>query len=97
VDHAFWSGTTAMRVDGKTVIHMAPGFGGFADHWFGPSEFSVPLGRHELRLRIAPNISYTLDLIVDGRSASTGLQVPPLTRPPDDAFYRLGKLARVSR
>lgn len=80
-----------LNVDGATVVRVAPGFGGYADHWFGPSEYVTRLAHYELRLRVTPNISYSFDLIIDGRSVSTGALVPPLARPPNDAFYRLGK------
>jgi hypothetical protein len=92
VEHGYWSGTTALSVDGGTILRVAPGFGGFADHWWGPSEQSTTFGRHELRVRVTPNIGYSLDLIVDGRSASTGALLSSLPQPPADAFYRLGKL-----
>src|SRR6266540_5903905 len=92
VEHGYWSGATVLRVEGRTILRAAPGFGGFADHWWGQSEHSTNFGGHELRLRVTPNISYSFDLIVDCRSASTGAVLSQLPQPPADTFYRIGKL-----
>ena len=92
VEHGYWSGTTVLRADGETILRAVPGFGGFADSWAGPSEYSAQMGRHEIRVRVTPNVGYALDLLVDGRSASSGAFLPPLPQPPDDAFHRIAKL-----
>jgi hypothetical protein len=92
VDHSFWSGNTVLRIDDVVALRDSPGFAGFADHWFGPTEHVIRLGGHELRLLITPNLSYSFDLMVDGRSAVSGERVPPQPQPPRDPVYRLGKL-----
>src|SRR5438445_9120658 len=92
VDHGYWSGTTVLRVDDVVALRVVPGFGGFADHFAHPSEYAIHLVGHELRVRITPARTYDLDLIVDGRSVSSGAVIPHLPQPPNDALYRLGKL-----
>jgi FAIM1 (Fas apoptotic inhibitory molecule) protein len=92
LDHSFWSGDTVLRIDDVVALHDSPGFAGFADHWFEPTEHLMRLGGHELRLLITPNLSYSFDLMVDGRSAASGERVPPQPQPPRDPVYGLGKL-----
>ncbi|HET8569070.1 MAG TPA: hypothetical protein VFM93_08810 [Candidatus Limnocylindria bacterium] len=92
VDHGFWSGETVASVDGVLALRVVPGFAGFADHWAAPSEHAFHLGEHEMRVRVTPEVGYTLDLVIDGRSATTGQPVPALPSAPADGLYRAGKV-----
>jgi hypothetical protein len=69
--HAYFLGTRTFVVDGtKTVQRAMP----FTDH---SGEYPFPLPGHDARLRVTTNgITYSHDLVIDGRSIGTGDSLP---------------------
>lgn len=76
LDHSYFLGTRKLTVDGKTTIQSG---NAFVDH---SGEYPVVVGAHQATLQISTDgFRYSYDLVVDGRSVSTGApaRVP---RPP---------------
>lgn len=74
--HGYFLGTRSFVVDGaKTVQRAMP----FTDH---SGEYPFPMTGHDARLRVTTNgFTYSHDLVIDGRSISTGAASTGVARP----------------
>src|SRR5256886_10551148 len=73
--HGYFLGTRTFVVDGKKSVQRATPF---TDH---SGEYSFDLTGHDARLRVTTNgLTYSHDLVIDGRSISTG-EPPAIARP----------------
>src|SRR5256886_17292770 len=73
--HGYFLGTRTFVVDGKKSVQRATPF---TDH---SGEYPFDLTGHDARLRVTTNgLTYSHDLVIDGRSISTG-EPPAIARP----------------
>lgn len=73
IDDGYWSGKRTIRVDGEPVVHERK----FFRLW--PFDTPFKLAEHVCAIRTSTNgITYSYDLIVDGRSQTTGAIAGPM-------------------
>jgi hypothetical protein len=74
--HGCFVGTRTFVVDGTKVVQRAMPF---TDH---SGEYPFPMTGHDARLRVMTNgFTYSYDLVIDGRSISTGAASTSVARP----------------
>lgn len=77
MEHNYWSGRRTVRVDGVVAHQARPRF---ID--FGSADPFTAAGRPALSVIATNGLSFKLDVVVDGRSLTTGLPYdPPLPFP----------------
>lgn len=94
LDHSYWSGRNVLWIDNAIVVRHRPGLLGLMAHCSGLTELSTPVKGHEVRVLISP--TDTFDLVIDGRSVTSGEPVPPLPAPRRDALTRLGNIGAIT-